>query len=113
MIDPENKAYLDKIVEHVMTMDDAKQNTVQYLIEHKIKDKVKIENCIIVSQIWAANQMKKPIRMIDILISLGTEADADDDPKLNDDVSIVEEYRGLPLRKLLDVIIQADGALFE
>ena len=43
MIDPENIAYLEKIVEQVITMDDAKQNTVDYLITKQIKDKEKIE----------------------------------------------------------------------
>lgn len=113
MIDPENKAYLDKIAEYVATMDDAKQNTVQYLIERKIKDRTKIENCIIVSQIWAATQLDKPIKMIDILISIGTENEYAEDPKLHDDISIVNEYKGLPLRKLLDIIIEADGKIFK
>lgn len=111
MIDPENIAYLEKIAEQVITMDDAKQNTVEYLITKQIKDKEKIENCIIISQIWAAYMLGKNINMEDLLISLGSETDTMPAKELCKEVELDEKYQGLPLRRILDIVIEAKGSV--
>ena len=111
MIDPDNKAYLDKIAEQVLTMDDAKQNTVNYLIERGIKDKEKIENCIIISQIWAAYMMGKDIIMEDLLISLGSENDNIPAKELYKNVELSEDYKGLSLHKILEIVINTEGRI--
>ena len=69
------KNYLKAVGERVILYNDAKEEAIKWLVEKQIKDKNKIQNALIMSQIWIAHQLGHDITMSDLLIYLGDNQD--------------------------------------
>jgi len=69
------KNYLKSIGEKVILYNDAKEEAIKWLVEKQIKDKNKIQNALIMSQIWIAHQLGHDITMSDLMIYLGDNGD--------------------------------------
>lgn len=108
MIDPENELYLMNIANKVELYNKARNDAVQYLIKQKIVDKQKIENCVIMSQIWMANQINETLTFQQLMIQLGTEAEGS-----TEEFSLEESLKGKSLKQILDIIISDDGAILK
>ena len=64
------KLYLENIANKVVMYAEAKEQAVQWLIEKQIKDKEKIQNALIMSQIWLAHNLNEKITMADLMVLL-------------------------------------------
>lgn len=69
------KNYLKSIGEKVVLYNDAKEEAIKWLVKKQIKDKNKIQNALIMSQIWIAHQLGHNITMSDLMIYLGDNGD--------------------------------------
>lgn len=69
------KNYLKSISEKVVLYNDAKEEAIKWLVEKQIKDKNKIQNALIMSQIWIAHKLGHNITMSDLMIYLGDNGD--------------------------------------
>lgn len=69
------KQYLENIANKVKLYADAKEEAIKWLVEKQIKDKNKIQNALIMSQIWIAHQLGHDITMSDLMIYLGDNQD--------------------------------------
>lgn len=67
------KLYLENIANKVVMYAEAKEQAVQWLIEKQIKDKEKIQNALIMSQIWLAHNLNEKITMADLMVYLGDD----------------------------------------
>jgi hypothetical protein len=67
------KQYLENIASKVKLYADAKEQAIQWLIKKQIKDKEKIQNALIMSQIWLAHNLNEKITMADLMIYLGDD----------------------------------------
>lgn len=67
--------YLKSIGEKVVLYNDAKEEAIKWLVKKQIKDKNKIQNALIMSQIWIAHQLGHNITMSDLMIYLGDNGD--------------------------------------
>ena len=67
------KQYLENIASKVKLYADAKEQAIQWLIKKQIKDKEKIQNALIRSQIWLAHNLNEKITMADLMIYLGDD----------------------------------------
>ena len=65
------KTYLDNIAYKVQMYNDAKEKAIEWLVKNKITDKPKIQNALIMSQIWLAHNLNEKITMADLMIYLG------------------------------------------
>ena len=96
--------YLDNIAHRVQRLNDAKETTVKYLIKEEVKDKDKIENCVVMSQMWAAHQLGERMTMTDLNIALGGHEDVIDHREL----SLDPEYEDYTLIEMLDELLHND-----
>lgn len=69
------RLYLENLAHKVQLYVDAKEEAIKWLVENQIKDKNKIQNALIMSQIWIAHQLGHNITMSDLMIYLGDNAD--------------------------------------
>jgi hypothetical protein len=106
-IDPETVEYFDKMVKTIENLNTAKTTAVQYLQSNQIKDRVKIQNCIVISQVWAMDQMGKTMTLADLMIFLGTEFDVQENTTLELDPTLI----GLDLNQVFDVVITKTGSI--
>jgi len=93
--------YLENIAHRVQRLNDAKETTIKYLIKQEIKDKDTIENCVVMSQIWAAHQLGERMTMTDLNIALGGHEDVIDHRELELDL----DYRDFTLIEMLEELI--------
>ena len=103
MIDPENEIYLQNIANKVELYSKARNDTVQYLIKKKIVNRRKIENCVIMSQIWMANQLNETLTFQQLMIQLGAEED-----NSLEEFQLEESLKGKTLTQLLDIVVSLD-----
>jgi hypothetical protein len=84
------------------------ENTKKYLIKNQITNTTKIQNCLIMGQIWAADMLGKPLNQYDLLLYLG-----DDEPPIADhhEMLLDEKLKGKTLNEILDLTVAADGGL--
>lgn len=84
------------------------ENTKRYLVKNRITDARKIQNCLVMGQIWAADMLGKPLNQHDLLLYLG-----DDEPPVSDhhEMLLDEGLRGKTLNEVLDLTVSADGGL--
>mgnify|MGYP001025512343 CR=1 FL=1 len=94
--------YLQNLAYKIQRLNDAKDTTVKFLIENQIKDKAKIESCIIMSQIWASHQLNEKITMTDLNIYLGGSDDLIDHRELTLEI----EYHDSNLKEMLQDLIE-------
>lgn len=97
--------YLENIAHKVQRLSDAKETAIKYLIKHQIKDKDKIENCVVMSQIWAAHTLGERFTMTDLNIALGGN---DDEVIDHRELVLDEKYVGQTLIQMLDIILELD-----
>lgn len=71
----ENKIYLQNLANRVVMYNDAKQQAVKFLVNKGVKNKEKIQNALIMSQLWMAKELNETITYKDLLILLGGEDD--------------------------------------
>ena len=97
------KQYLKSIGEKVVLYNEAKEKAIQWLIENQIKDKDKIQNALIMSQIWIAHNLGHEITMSDLLIYLGDNTDiVDTDTRI---VQLDKEFVALSLEQMLEASV--------
>jgi hypothetical protein len=106
MIDPENKIYLQNIANKVELYNKARNDTVQYLIKRKIVNKRKVENCIIMSQIWMANQINETLTFQQLMIQLGADEEGS-----SEEFHLEESLKGKTLTQILDIVVSLDGPI--
>lgn len=112
MTNPENTQYLENIATRVELFHNAKDLAAQYLINKKIKNRKKIENCILMSQVWVADSLGESITMEDIMIYLGSNEDELFDG-LSEEITLTNDLKGKTLPELLDIVILADGSFLD
>jgi len=106
-IDPENIEYLNQMAKTIENLNNAKTSAVKYLHNNQIKDREKIQNCIIISQVWAMYQMGKTMTLNDLLIFLDTETDVHNNTTIELDPMLM----GLDLNKVFDIVITKTGSI--
>lgn len=106
-IDPDTINYFNHLIETIENLNQAKDTTVKYLLNNEIKDKQKIENCIIISQVWAMNRMGKLLTLNDLMVFLG----GDEEISNNDTIDLDPSLIGLGLNEVLDIIITKKGPI--
>ena len=111
-INPETKQYLENIANKVEMYHNAKDLAAQYLINKKIKNRKKIENCILMSQVWVADSIGETITFGDIMIYLGS-SEIEPFENDNEEITLTPDIKGKTLTKLLDIVVQADGNFWE
>lgn len=84
--------------------------TKAYLIKKKIKDIQKIENCLVISQVYAALKYKPFVKMEDIVIFLGSTEELPYEESVQD-LTLGEDLKGLNLKEILDIVIQKEGTM--
>lgn len=104
----EELEYLLDIASRVESQKKAMDFTKEYLIKKRIRDLKKIENCLVMSQIWAATKYQPYIKVADVLIFLGS---TDDLPDENEDLALSEELKELNLKEILDLIIKRKDSI--
>lgn len=98
------KQYLENIATKVKMYADAKQQAVDWLIKKQIKDRTKIQNALIMSQIWLAHNLNEQITMKDLMIYLGDN----DGNFMETDERIIElddDMQNLPLTEVLEASV--------
>ena len=93
--------YLNNLAYKIQRLNDAKDVTVKYLIQNQVKDKAKIESCVIMSQIWAAHQLGEILTMTDLNIFLGGEDEVVDHREL----TLEERFVNKNLMEMLDALV--------
>lgn len=94
--------YLQNLAFKIQRLNDAKDVTVKFLINKKIKDRSIIESCVIMSQIWAAHQLGEKITMSDLNIYLG----GDDDVIDHRELVLEENYHQHNLIEMLEDLVE-------
>lgn len=95
--------YLNNLAYKIQRLNDAKDVTVKYLIENQVKDKAKIESCVIMSQIWAAHQLGETLTMTDLNIFLGGE---DDELIDHRELTLDDRFIDKNLMEMLDALVR-------
>jgi len=97
------KQYLENIANKVKLYADAKEQAIQWLVGKKITDKNKIQNALIMSQIWLAHNLNEEITMSELLIYLG---DTNDFTELDARViQLDEDMQDLGLKEVLEASV--------
>lgn len=108
MIDPETTNYLENVANRVELYARVRDIATKHLIKKQIKDKQKIENCIIMSHVWAADQLGEILTMQDLMIYLGA-----DDMESIEELTLTPNYKNKALIELLDLVIATDGSIWD
>ena len=112
MIEPDTVEYLASMAERVSLHKKTKEATVRFLQKNNIDDRRIIENCIVSSQVWAADCFGRGITNSEILIFLGEE-----DIEVHDDdnglIYLKPELKGLNLNELLTTVSTMSGSVFK
>ena len=98
------KQYLENIATKVKVYADAKEQAVQWLIKKQIKDRTKIQNALIMSQIWLAHNLNENITMKDLMIYLGDN----DGIFMESDEHIIaldKDMQNMPLSEVLEASV--------
>ena len=98
------KQYLENIANKVKLYAEAKEQAIQWLIKKQIKDRTKIQNALIMSQIWLAHNLNENITMKDLMIYLG---DNDGNFMESDEriIELDEDMQNLPLSQVLEASV--------
>lgn len=99
--------YLEKIATRATLHNQTLLKTRQYLIDNSITDHTKIENALVVGQVWASEMYGSALSQHDLLLYLGN-----DDPPTMDHKNIVleEKFRNKTLNEVLDIITTDESA---
>jgi hypothetical protein len=97
------KTYLDNIAYKVQMYNDAKEEAIEWLISKKITDKPKIQNALIMSQIWLAHNIKDSITMADLMIYLGDDNMFDEQDER--EIVLDQDMQGLNLQQILEASV--------
>lgn len=108
MINPDTATYLENVANRVELYARVRDIATKHLIKKKIKDNQKIENCIIMSHVWAADQLGELLTLQDLMIYLGA-----DDMESIEELVLTEQYKNKTLIELLDLVIEADGSIWD
>lgn len=102
----ESDEYLDKIGLKATLHNETLKSTKKYLIEKQITDYQKIENCLIISQVWAADRYDSSLTYSDLLLYLGNETP----PTMFYEELFLEKYlKNKTLEQVLDITIKSSG----
>lgn len=112
MIEPDTVEYLESVVERFRLHQKTKEATIKYLQQNNISDKRVIENCIIISQVWAADCFGKGITNSEILVYLG-ESDIDVHPDDNLPMFLKDDLKGKNLNQVLSTVSKLTGSVFK
>jgi len=100
------KTYLENIAYKVQMYNDAKEKAIEWLVKNKITDKPKIQNALIMSQIWLAHNIKDSITMADLLIYLGDDNIIDKEDMR--EIVLDNDMHGLNLQQILEASVNYD-----
>ena len=100
------KHYLENLANRVGLFVDAKEEAVKWLVDHQIRDKDKIQNALIMSQIWLANQLDISLTMADLMIYLGDNSEVSNFDRQV--IELDEEMRHLSLDQVLKESVNYD-----
>lgn len=98
------KQYLENIANKVKLYAEAKEQAIQWLIKKQIKDKEKIQNALIMSQIWLAHNLNEKITMVDLMIYLGDDQGefTDQDDRV---IELDRDMQKMPLKQVLEASV--------
>lgn len=100
------KLYLENLAHKVQLYVDAKEQAIKWLVDKQIKNKVKIQNALIMSQIWCAFKINQPITMSDLMIFLGDDSDVTDFEKQI--IELDQDLQDLSLAEVLEAAVLND-----
>jgi len=104
--------YLKEISARVSVHNTTLEKTKKWLIKNNIQDYDQIQNCLVIGQVWAAEQTGKNITQGDLLMFLGSEADVTG-KDMYKDITLTMDMQGLDLPDLLSVVVKSKGTLFD
>ena len=97
------KLYLENMAHKVQLYVDAKEEAIKWLVDKQIKDKNKIQNALIMSQIWLAHHLKEEITMSDLLIYLGDDNDFSElDGRV---IQLDDDMKDMALKEVLEASV--------
>lgn len=71
----DSSIYLQNIAQKIELYNDTKQKAIEFCIKNKIREKHKIQNALIMSQLWLAKQIGETLTIRDLTILLGGDED--------------------------------------
>lgn len=111
MIDKDNLDYLSQLSAKASLHVKAKQETLEYIIEHKISDPDIAQNLLVMGQVWAAGVYNQDLNTRDLLIYLGSNRDEDVADAEHQTVELRKELRNKTLKQILDLTSSAQGPI--
>lgn len=96
----ESGIYLQNIAHKIELYNETKQKAVDFCIKNKIKEKDKIQNALIMSQLWLAQQINETLTMRDLMILLGG-----DEEDIGDNYEIIQSIENVSLEEILKISI--------
>lgn len=98
----ESQEYLEGIATRVEMHVQTLKKTKDFLIEKKVTDYDKIQDCLIIGQVWASDMMGRSLTYHDLMLFLGN-----DDSKIVDhhEINLEERFRGKTLFEVLNEIL--------
>ena len=96
----ESGIYLQNIAHKIELYNETKQKAVDFCIKNKIKEKSKIQNALIMSQLWLAKQIGETLTIRDLLILLGG-----DEEDIGDNYEIEQSIEDVSLEEILKISI--------
>jgi phosphomevalonate kinase len=103
----ENHEYLYNIATKASLHNQTLNQTKKYLISKNITDYNKIQNALIVGQVWASHMYGSPLTQQDLLVYLGNEEVIHD----HKEITLDESFVGLTLNEILEIVTTREDLL--
>ena len=105
-MDKDNTLYLKKIAKRTNYYGSVKKKALRYIHKNKISNKAITVNILLISAIWAAQQLNQDLRGDDLLIFFDLQHDNDDN-EVRAPIRLSPEHSHLTLDELLDITVQS------